>query len=141
MGYAQHREMLAAAERLVVPPLCLLYSLVHGAAAGSALSISPYKWALGGLVYLALVRRVRWRMHMTLLLPEASTRATAAIAASLCIHEQLLRGLPLLTCFQVTSFSVFLCFYSFAHLRSQVSLHCNVGFAMQSPFEGNSVHE
>ena len=100
-GYAQHREQIASAERLMVPPLCLLLTLMEGPTGWTALAISPYTWALWGLVYFSVFRRVRWRVHMTLLLAEACTRATAAIAASLCIHRELTAGAPLLTCMKV----------------------------------------
>lgn len=102
-GYAQYREQIASAERLVVPPLCLLYAAVQGPAGWTALTHIPYMWALWGLLYYAVLRTVRWRVHLALLLPEACTRATAAVAASLCLHGQLVPGPSLLVLFQVAA--------------------------------------
>ena len=104
-GYVQYREQIASAERLMVPPLCLLLTVMEGPAGWTALTITPYAWALWGLVYFSVFRRVRWRVHLTLLLPEACTRATAAITAALCIHRELMPGVTLLTCMQVTGCS------------------------------------
>ncbi|CAL8466970.1 g6506 [Coccomyxa elongata] len=99
-GYAQHREQLTSAERLVVPLLCLFVSLMQGSATRTDSPISSWIWAMGGLVYVSVLRRVRWRVHMTLLLPEACMRVTAAIAASICRQGHLMPGLPMLTCLQ-----------------------------------------
>ncbi|BDA40721.1 hypothetical protein COCOBI_01-3740 [Coccomyxa sp. Obi] len=99
-GYAQHREQLTSAERMVVPVLCLLVSLMQGSAEGTDSPISSCMWGMGGLVYVAVLRRVRWRVHMTLLLPEACMRVTAAIAASICVHGHLMPGLQTLPCLQ-----------------------------------------
>ena len=102
-NYRAHREKIASAERFILPSLALLYWAASVSGPGHFAHIFPYSWGWPGLLYLALMRCVRWRIHVMLLIPEACMTATAALAVSACLDGSATPESVALATLQVTS--------------------------------------